>query len=405
MTHRNFLQIFFILLSVFSLIKLYDHAINLETFQYGEWLINYQHGFVRRGLVGEIIYLFSSLFNNNIQLAFFIITSIFCLVYYFLNYSLIKKVKFNFIYYFIIFSPLFYIFFVVISKVGVRKEIILFIFYLLYLNHLSSNNFKLKQNWKFIFIFPILLFIHEGIFFYIPYIILPLFFIINKNDLKTLIFQTIGLVFFSSIIIILLYFNKGSSDHTLHICQSLGNYAPLKCDWWGPIAALGIEPLRNIENKPLLFFYLSADYKTWLGFLFYIFYGFIPIFLFLFLAKIKCEELLIKRKLFFLIYFLVIGFSLPLFHVAEDWSRWFSIHFHLLAFLIFFLQNRNLVTFKNNFDNNKINNFLVNKKIKKIFIVLLLFYGTCFHHHHFFFKDVKLELTYYKIFKNIKNNF
>ena len=155
----------------------------------------------------------------------------------------------------------------------------------------------------------------------------------------------------------------------------------------------------------LLFFYLSADYKTWLGFLFYIFYGFIPIFLFLFLAKIKCEELLIKRKLFFLIYFLVIGFSLPLFHVAEDWSRCFSIHFHLLAFLIFFLQNRNLVTFKNNFDNNKINNFLVNKKIKKIFIVLLLFYGTCFHHHHFFFKDVKLELTYYKIFKNIKNNF
>ena len=30
--------------------------------------------------------------------------------------------------------------------------------------------------------------------------------------------------------------------------------------------------LKNIENKPLLFFYLSADYKTWAGFIFYILY-------------------------------------------------------------------------------------------------------------------------------------
>ena len=80
---NSFLIIFFALLSIFSLLKLYDHALTLATFEYGEWLINYQHGFVRRGLVGEIIYLFSILFNNNIQITFFIIISFICLLYYF----------------------------------------------------------------------------------------------------------------------------------------------------------------------------------------------------------------------------------------------------------------------------------------------------------------------------------
>ena len=152
-----FLISFFTILSIFSLVKLYDNAVNLDTFEYGEWLINYQHSFVRRGILGEIIYLFSILFNNNLQISFFIILSFICLFYYYLNFLLLKNIKLNFIFYFLIFSPLFYVFFIVISKVGVRKEIILYIFYILYLLNLSSKNFSLNKNWKFIFIFPILL--------------------------------------------------------------------------------------------------------------------------------------------------------------------------------------------------------------------------------------------------------
>ena len=119
-----FLITFFILLSIFSLLRLYDNTINLDSWQYGEWLINYQYGFVRRGVIGEIIYLFSKLFNNNIQLSLFIIISAISLFYYFLSYQFIKDTKLNFIFYMIIFSPLFYLFFVVISKVGIKKEII-----------------------------------------------------------------------------------------------------------------------------------------------------------------------------------------------------------------------------------------------------------------------------------------
>ncbi len=79
MENKNyFIKFFLIFLSLFSLIKIYDHAINLETFQYGEWLINYQFGFVRRGLFGEIIYLLSYIFNKNMQISFFLVLSLIC---------------------------------------------------------------------------------------------------------------------------------------------------------------------------------------------------------------------------------------------------------------------------------------------------------------------------------------
>ena len=69
MVKKNyFLLFFFTFLSTFSLIKLFDNLKNLDAWEYGEWLINYQAGFVRRGLPGEIIYKFSLLIGDNIQL-------------------------------------------------------------------------------------------------------------------------------------------------------------------------------------------------------------------------------------------------------------------------------------------------------------------------------------------------
>ena len=70
MVKKNyFLLFFFIFLSIFSLTKLFDNSINLDAWEYGEWLINYQYGFVRRGFFGEVIYQLSSVLNNNIQIS------------------------------------------------------------------------------------------------------------------------------------------------------------------------------------------------------------------------------------------------------------------------------------------------------------------------------------------------
>ena len=402
-----FLLIFFIILSIFALLRIIDNAIQLDAWQYGEWLINYQNGFVRRGLIGEFIYFISRIFKNNLQITFIITLSLIVLFYYYLNYQLLKNIKHNFITYFIIFSPLFYLFFVVISKIGIKKELVLYIYYLIYLLSLSSINFKIKKNWKFIIVFPLLLLNHEGHFFYLPYIILPLLFIIKKNEFKILIYQSLLLLLVSSITMVLLYNFKGSAEHTLIICESLKQYVPAKCDWWGPVAGLktdvsissvGSYLQSNETNKSIIdgnyFFYIFNEPATYIKFIFYISYSFFPLYIFIKFFNFKGNYLFIDNKKYLVVYITVFIFSIPLFHLAEDWSRWFSIHFHLTSLLFFFLIKKQVVSFKSISAFKKINNFFFNKKNIKYFIVCLFLYSTMVHHHHFLWKGVKLKFTY-----------
>ena len=394
MVKKNYFLLFFIVfLSTFSLLKVFNNAVNLDTYEYGEWLINYQSGFIRRGLSGEIIFQLSKIFNSNLQLAYFVILSIICLMFYRLNYILLKNIKFNFFTILVLFSPLLYFFFIIINGVGIRKEILLFLFYLWYLINISSKNFNKNSLWKFIFIFPILLFIHEGIFFYLPYILIPILLVKKKVEYKNFIPHFFVLIFISTISMIILFFFKGSEKSVYEICQSLINYPPIGCLERGPIFALKNSLLKDQANNSMLFFYFDASYTSWIGYLTYIIYSFIPLILLLKFAKIK-------NKIFYiLIYFLIIIFSFPLFHVAEDWSRWFSIHIHLTVFLLFFLQNKKMIKYEIGKNAKKFNNFFMNRKV--LFFLLLLTYCTFLHHEEYFSKDTKLEFTYYKIFRDL----
>ena len=394
MTKKNyFLIFFFIFLSTFSLLKIFNNLVNLDTYEYGEWLINYQSGFIRRGLSGEIIFQLSKVFGNNLQLTFFIILSLICLIFYRLNYILFKNIKFNFFTILVLFSPLLYFFFILINGVGIRKEILLFIFYLWYLLSISNKSFNKNNLWKFIFIFPFLLFIHEGIFFYLPYIVIPILLIKKKVEFKNFIPHFFVLIFISIISMIIIYLFKGSEKSAYEICQSLKTYAPIGCLERGPIYALKNDLLKDQANNSMLVFYLDANFISWLGYLTYIIYSFFPLILLLKFAEIK-------NKLFYiLIYFFIIIFSLPLFHVAEDWSRWFSIHIHLTVFLLFFLQNNKIIKYKMSRTAEKTNNFFMSKKL--LLFLLLFIYSTFLHHEEYFSKDTKLEVTYYKILNDL----
>ena len=59
--------LFFLILAtlVFEISKFYSFAENYSDWQYSDWLINYEGGFVRRGFIGEILYFFhKSLFHK-----------------------------------------------------------------------------------------------------------------------------------------------------------------------------------------------------------------------------------------------------------------------------------------------------------------------------------------------------
>ena len=89
MVKKNYFLLFFIVfLSTFSLLKVFNNAVNLDTYEHGEWLISYQSGFIKSGLSCEIIFQPSKMFNGNLQLTYFVILSGICLMFYRLNYIL-----------------------------------------------------------------------------------------------------------------------------------------------------------------------------------------------------------------------------------------------------------------------------------------------------------------------------
>ena len=65
---------------IFQVVKFYSFYLEYSVWQYADWVINYQAGFVRRGLIGEIlfrIYQLTSIHLDYIILAFVILIIMF----------------------------------------------------------------------------------------------------------------------------------------------------------------------------------------------------------------------------------------------------------------------------------------------------------------------------------------
>ena len=72
-----------------------------------EWLINYEGGFTKRGIIGQLIIEFSRIFNFNLRFSIFLMQSITCTIYFVLIFNLIKNLKSERIIILSIFTPIF----------------------------------------------------------------------------------------------------------------------------------------------------------------------------------------------------------------------------------------------------------------------------------------------------------
>ncbi len=190
MMKRNYYLILFLVLSFGIMLSyIFQYTVDLYRWQYADWVINYQSGFVRRGLPGELIYQFSILFNKNIQISFFIFLTSVALFFYFLNYLYFKNLKFNLIYVLLFISPWFILFSIYDQKIGIRKEVLFYIFFLWLLLDLKTFGYQSNRFWKFIAVFPLLLLSHEGIFFFTGYIISSIIIFADKKNKNEIFFQ------------------------------------------------------------------------------------------------------------------------------------------------------------------------------------------------------------------------
>ena len=121
---KNILFILIFTVSISQLVKFYSFYIEYSEWQYSDWLINYQGGFIRRGLVGEILFKIYRIFN--IDLDILVLITVFSLIL-FISFLLVKTINHinNNLDILIFLSPGFFLYPLMNSEVVGRKDILM----------------------------------------------------------------------------------------------------------------------------------------------------------------------------------------------------------------------------------------------------------------------------------------
>ena len=198
--YKNYFKYYLISISVFAFIWLYlKHGVGNDS-TISEWIINYQGGFTRRGLPGEIAFHIAQIFDLKLRFVILLMQIFFYGLYLILIYKFFKTIKFNGIILFSLFTPIFLIYHIAELEVLARKELFLFIGYIWFYN-ISSKESKTKNSilWI-IFILPLISILYEpAIFYYTFFAATVLIKMKNENLIK--IFIVIFIIFIPSIIV------------------------------------------------------------------------------------------------------------------------------------------------------------------------------------------------------------
>ena len=130
-----------------------------QKYVFTEWLINYEGGYVNRGLLGQIVFYISNIFNFDLKFVILFLQASIYTIYFILFYLLLSKIKINFFWILIIFSPILFSYPLVELMVLGRKDIFVISIFLFF----SMINYKTINSLFFYFIifFGISSFIHE----------------------------------------------------------------------------------------------------------------------------------------------------------------------------------------------------------------------------------------------------
>jgi len=357
MSKDFFLKTIFTISTLIVLTNVYFFVFERSLNQYADWLINYQGGFVRRGLVGELFFQIFKITSIRLDFIALFFISLFYIFFYKNLYLLIKNIKLNFINLLLVFSPFSFLYPIMEQKISGRKDII-FLFFLSFLCvYLRKIKFEF-QKYLIIFFSFFSIFSHTGFIFFIPFFLI-IFILLNKKQpfrfiLRELIIICLNILFF----LILILKNTSISLNSIElICNSISQFVRDNCNNQGYISTLTWSLEKNILLKNEL--WISENYNLFFLKVFII--TFFPIFLIFSFSN------LVKYKNINIIFIssLLIAASLPLFYIGSDYGRY--LHIIYLSFLMIYF--------------SLLNDKLIITKIPKIKIIKNLkikFYITCF---------------------------
>jgi len=373
-TFRNFKLNFFIFITVIFLLGIYNLYIKhlvLNDSTISEYLINYQGGFTRRGIIGEICFQIAKFFKIDLRFAIFLVQSSIFFLYLILIYSYIKDLPKNILTIIAIFSPIFLLYPIAELEVLARKELFLFVAFISFLN---ISNVKYSKNIPLLyvfFIFPVVILIWEPSIFFFPFIAIIIL-INNKIDtFKKIIFKI--LLSFSSSILVFFYVIThllSEDGHTLmknSLYEKFGELCYMSCALLGSKSS--IQAQFNAVNQ-------LYTINIILTYLIILILGFLPLGILLYSSRFKKKNYLFKdttSNIFRLFYLLLP--ILILFASATDWGRWVNISYTFLILLYLYLIKNDLIILDNKifyFDN-----FYRNKK--RLFIFIFIIFAFCWN--------------------------
>ena len=354
---NKYFKLYILILFIFSVFYLYGKYNVGNDSTISEWLINYEGGFTKRGLIGQIAISISELLNFSLRQSIFYLQIFSIGIYYLLLISFFKSVKFNKIILLSIFTPIFILYPVAEIEVLGRKEIIIFSFYLVYL---ILQNFKQKDYFR-IFFLPLLMLIWEPvIFFFIFWLIVDYIEGVFEKNFKSIIKY---LFTFVPAILIGVYIALNpisEADHenmAIFLKENFNENCYMSC-------ALLLSKSSIYDQFKLNFDVFS--FEIFLRYFLIILIGFGPLFI---LIKFSQFNKLNSKIFLFII-------TLPifvLFLMMSDWGRIVNIFYTFSIISFLYLYKKKLVSINNGI----LENFFV-KIFNKKYIYAIFFIIFCF---------------------------
>ena len=353
----KYINYYLFIIFIFSVFYLFEkHTVGNDS-TISEWIINYEGGFTKRGIIGQISIILSDLFEIKLRQSILILQIILVGTYYLLLRKLFINLKINKIFYFAIFSPIFILYPVAEIEVLARKEYFIFISYLVFL-FIKNNNTK---NIYKIIILPINVLIWEPVIFFFPFWFL-VDCLINKPK-KIFNFSIKEAFKYLPALLIGLYIATNPLPEASHfqmatfLKENFNENCYMSCQ------------LLLTKSSIIDQFYVNYSSYSLIIFIRYgliLLLGFFPL-----LVLISYTKSNKNYKILSLIFV-----SLPvivLFAMMSDWGRVVNMYYTFSILTFIFLSKNNYIFIKNDIKINFLSKLLTNKKIFVILFIIFAF--------------------------------
>ena len=334
----KYLFAYLLVLLIFSYFFLFiKHQVGNDS-TISEWVINYEGGFTKRGIVGQIAIEITRIFESNLRWTIFLMQSFVCTIYFILLYIFLRNIELERTIVLSIFTPIFILYPVAEIEVLARKEIIIFSLFLTYFFIPRKSNLKLFSLAAFCLISIL---VYEPIIFFFP-LILIFEIIENKINKFNFDFFKIILSFIPSLSVASIFIFNPLSGNEHDIMSSV-----LK-DEFNQSCYMSCALLKSKSTVFLQFQdnFQHYSFEVFFRYILIILIGSYPLLVLLRNSSLKNQNLIFFKyfKKPFIPFLICLLPVLLLFAMGFDWGRWVNITYVILALIYYqLLINKELI--------------------------------------------------------------